>query len=52
MSVFTAYEAAESLKVHYNTILRMIYDGTIKAVKVRNSWRITEEELLRVLTQK
>lgn len=52
MKVFTAYEAAEMLKVHHNTLLKMLHSGKINAVKLGRSWKITEEELNRVLTAK
>lgn len=44
--VYTPEEAAEYLKVHVNTIYKMIRAGVLPAAKVGRSWRITGEAIL------
>ena len=41
-------DVADALKVHKITILRHLYDGKIKGIKIGKSWRISEEELQRI----
>ena len=52
MKVFTAKEVAEKLKLNHNTVLKLMRDGIIPAVKFGNTWRITEEDLLDVMKAK
>lgn len=49
--MLTIDEVAQILKVHRMTILRHIYSKDIKAVKIGQSWRISEEELERIKRQ-
>ena len=46
---FTAEEAADYLKVHVNTITRMIKEGKLKAGKVGREWRIARGEIERLV---
>ena len=46
---FTVREAATFLKVHIHTILKMVKEGNIKAVKIGREWRISQEEIDRLL---
>lgn len=46
--MLTIKEVAEALKVHRITILRRLINGSIKGIKIGNSWRISEEELERI----
>lgn len=39
---------AEILGINKMTVFRMIHDGRIKAVKIGNLWKITEEEVERI----
>lgn len=48
---FTAEEMADYLKVSSQTVRAWIRDGKVKAVKFGRSWRITDEELRRVVTE-
>lgn len=41
---FTAY-----LRLSYSTVYRMVRDGQIKAVRVREQWRINVPESLKML---
>ena len=43
----TVREVAEALGVSNKTVYRMIADGQLKAVRIRNAWRISAEELER-----
>ncbi len=45
-------EVAENLKVHIKTIYNWIKNGTLKAVKIGQVWRISESELKRLLEGK
>ena len=47
--VYTRAEACAILKVHKNTLLRWLTDGTIKGFKVGSRWRIKKEEIDRIL---
>jgi DNA binding domain, excisionase family len=46
---FTVEEAADFLKVHIHTVLKMIKDGKMKAGKVGREWRIAQDEIERLL---
>ena len=46
--MLTVDEVAQILKVHKMTIFRHIYSKDIKAVKIGQSWRISEKELERI----
>ena len=46
--MLTVEELAKELKVHKITVLRNIRNGKIRAIKYGKSWRISEEELLRI----
>lgn len=47
--VMTINEAAEVCGVHRNTIVNMIRDGRLAATKVGREWRITKDEIRRML---
>jgi len=52
MNLLTAQEMADKLRIDYLTVLRMMRKGTIKATKVGGSWRVQEDELIRIITVK
>lgn len=41
----TVKEVAEILRVSQPTVLRMIDDGELRAIRVRNQWRIRRADL-------
>jgi excisionase family DNA binding protein len=43
--LLTVKEVAEMLRVSQPTVLRMIEDGELPAIRVRNQWRIRRSEL-------
>jgi len=43
--LLTVKEVAEILRVSQPTILRMIDDGELRAIRVRNQWRIRRSDL-------
>lgn len=45
----TIRQVAERLGVCDKTVYRMISDGQLKAVRIRNAWRISADELKRVV---
>ena len=45
MTVYTLQEAAEIVKMSPRTLRLYIQQGKLKAVKLSNYWRITEESL-------
>ena len=47
--VYTVLEAAEMLKVDRLTIIRMISDDSMRAVKVGRQWRIPAWEIDRLI---
>lgn len=51
MELYTPEEAAARLKLARRTVYRWIRQGKIKGVKLGNHWRVTEEEMNRLLTQ-
>ena len=48
MIYLTVKETCERLKVHPNTILKWLANGTIKGVKFGKLWRIPDTEIERV----
>jgi acetyl-CoA synthetase len=48
MLYLTVKDASARLKVHENTILRWLTNGTIKGVKFGKLWRIPDTEIERV----
>lgn len=46
--MLTTTELAKELKVSRITIFRAIYCGKIKAIKIGNGWRVSEEEVERI----
>lgn len=46
--MFTIEEVATILKISYRSAWLMVVAGKIKAIKVGNQWRITEEEVERI----
>ncbi len=45
MKLYTMPEVAEILKVHVNTVRRLLKASKLEAVKVGNQYRISEEQL-------
>lgn len=43
--VFTVEEAAKYLKVHEQTVYKMVRSGQLPAVKIGREWRIHKETL-------
>lgn len=48
MEYLTTKEACERLKVHPNTMLRWLADGTIKGIRFGKLWRIPDTEIDRI----
>lgn len=48
-TLMTVNRVAEVLGVSNKTVYRMIADGQLKAVRIRNAWRISADELKRVV---
>lgn len=46
--LFTIYEAAEVLRVHWQTVRNMIIRKDINAFKVGQQWRISNAEMERI----
>jgi len=44
-SLYTVEQAAERLKLHPKTVLRMIRDGRLKAARIGKAYRIASEDL-------
>lgn len=44
-AILTAEECAEFLRVHLNTVKRLLYDGELPGAKVGRQWRIDKREL-------
>ena len=44
-SLYTVEQAAERLKLHPKTVLRMIRDGRLKAARIGKAYRIAAEDL-------
>jgi excisionase family DNA binding protein len=42
-------EAAKLLRVHRNTVMAMIDDGRLPAVKIGRNWRINKSDVMRLL---
>lgn len=49
MNYYTTKEVAEILKYNVQTIRRKINRGEIKATKINKDYRVSEEELQRIL---
>ena len=43
--IMTVEEVAKYLRVHFQTVLKLLREGTIKAQKVGRSWRILKSEV-------
>ncbi len=50
--VYTTKEVAEKFRTTVDTIKRMLRRGDLHGFKVGNEWRITEEEVNRVMRGK
>ncbi|WP_257875834.1 helix-turn-helix domain-containing protein [Thermoanaerobacterium thermosaccharolyticum] len=48
---FTVKEVSEKLKLNIMTIYKWINQGKIKAVKLGDTWRISETEINRILNE-
>lgn len=44
-------EVADILEMHYMTVRQWCVDGKIQAQKIGRAWRITEEELNRLINE-
>ena len=49
--MLTIEELANMLRVSRITILRKVYNGSIKAIKIGKSWRISSEEVEKLMTK-
>lgn len=49
--MYSTTEVAEILNISRATIFRALRQGRIKAIKIGNIWRISEEELERIKKQ-
>lgn len=47
--MLTLKQCQKALQLGRNSMLNLIYSGEIRAFKIRGSWRITKEELLRYI---
>ena len=43
--IMTVEEVAKYLRVHFQTVLKLLRDGSIRAQKVGRSWRILKSEV-------
>lgn len=50
-NVYTVNEVADAIRVNTATIFRALAKGKIKGVKFGNVWRISEEEVQRILKE-
>jgi len=48
---FTVKEVSEKLKLNTMTIYKWIKQGKIRAIKLGDTWRISESELNRILNE-
>lgn len=46
--MYTPYDVADMLKIHYRTVMEWIHSGKIKAVKIGRTYRITDSEIDRI----
>jgi excisionase family DNA binding protein len=46
--MLTLREAASELRVCYNTMLKYVSSGAVHAVKIGRTYRVSEDEILRV----
>jgi excisionase family DNA binding protein len=49
--MYSIREVAKLLKLSYPTTYKMVMDGRIKAVKMGFSWRISQDEIDRILKE-
>ena len=49
--MLTIKDVAKTLKLHEMTVYRYVVSGKIKSVKFGNTYRITEEEMQRIMKQ-
>ena len=49
--LLTPREAAEVLKVHYLTVLKLLNEGRLPGLRVGGQWRINRDELIRALQE-
>jgi excisionase family DNA binding protein len=49
--LYTLKEIADILKLDYMTIWTMVRDGRIKAIKMGYAWRISQDELDRIMKE-
>jgi excisionase family DNA binding protein len=45
MMIYTIQELADAWRVHHSAIRRLIKNGSLKAFRVGNQWRIPEESV-------
>lgn len=48
---YTAGQVADLLQLHYKTVLALIREGRLKAVKFGPHWRIPDHEVERLLSE-
>ncbi len=48
MEYKTVKEASNKLRVHQNTMLRWLNNGTVKGIKFGKLWRIPDTEIERI----
>lgn len=49
--MLTVKDVADALKVHEMTIFRYLQKGKIKGIKIGNVWRISQDELQRIMRE-
>lgn len=47
-TLYTVKEVSESLKLHRNTVINMIKDSRVQAIKIGNKYYLNESELKRL----
>ena len=51
MAYKSVNDVAEIFNIHASTVKRLIYEGEIKAIKIGGQWKITEEEVQRLIDE-
>ena len=47
--ILKARQVAEMLQIDYKTVLRLLHDGVIPAVRAGNTWRVSKSAVLAAL---
>jgi excisionase family DNA binding protein len=45
MKVYSIREVAEILKLHYNTVMKLVFKGDLKHKRIGRQYRVSEEHL-------